>query len=221
MKYKILYHMMKKVHASLSGGARVDHETIIEYVKDGQLDDLKTLGEDQDISLIRDENEMSLTMIASRENDLDVLKYLVDIKRLGCGDTIRDSWDSTCTMLAAQYGHMEVLKYLVEVQGAGCGNDIRDYEGMTCTMHAAEHGHLDVLKYLVEVQGAGCGNDITDYAGMSCTTIAAQHGQLEVLIYLVEVRRLSCDEQCLLFADKKLKSYIRNQMRISCSVCNS
>ena len=142
---------------------------------------------------------------AARRGDLDLLKYLVDVKGMGCDDTIRDDYGMTCTMLAARgnwrthKGHMDVLKYLVEEKGMGYGDTIRDNDGMTCTMLAAKggyfgKGHLDGLRYLVDMKGAGCGDNIRNNDGMTCTMIAAGRGHLDVLKYLVEEKGARYDD---------------------------
>ena len=84
MKYKILYHMVKRVQSSLSGGTPLEDTDIILAVIENKINII-----DENLDFVT-KGGMTLAMIAANYNKLDTLKYLVE-QGAKCDDTIKDS----------------------------------------------------------------------------------------------------------------------------------
>jgi ankyrin repeat protein len=88
---------------------------------------------------------MTCTMKASERGHIGVLKYLVENRGAGYGDTIRDRYGMTCTLHCAESGNLGVMKYLVE-KGGGCGIRITNRYGVTCSKFA--RWNKELTKYI-------------------------------------------------------------------------
>jgi hypothetical protein len=117
---------------------------ILEYVKNGNLEDLrKILGDDADVNKRFGRRERTLLTYAIENEQLETTAYL-----LSKGADIEEQ-DGTKTplMFAARYGNVELTKLLLD-SGADI-NSIND-DRNTAFHYAAKYNNLEVLKILYE-----------------------------------------------------------------------
>jgi len=128
-------------------------------VKDGDLERLKALRENDNPYRWYADLNWNATYYAAERGYLDCLRYAHEN---GC------RWSSSVPLIAVQNGHMACLKYAHE-NGCPCNKE-------TCYV-AARKGNLGCLKYLHE-NGCPCNEEACEYA--------AAGGSLDCLKYLHE-----------------------------------
>ena len=123
---------------------------------------------------------------ASRNGHIDAVKYLVKHK---ADIHMKNNY---CVRWASKNGHLEVVKYLVKHKA-----DIH-IKNNYCVRWASKNGHLEVVKYLVKHKADVHADD--NY----CVKWASENGHLEVVKYLVEnkVDIHANDNQCVRWASE-------------------
>jgi len=131
---------------------------------------------------------------AATHGQLEILRYLVDVKGVACGNDQKERFNkTTCVLGAAESGVVEVMQYLVEEKGLDCGGTIRDRNGLTCTMVAANEGHIEMLQYLMDDRGMAL-DFLLHEPDLNWVSKAAKKGNLRVLKYLVDEKKFPIPE---------------------------
>ena len=118
----------------------------------------------------------TLLHIASQEDNLEMVKFLVDE---GCNINARNSSGSKPVHIAAREGHKDIVEFFLS---NGLNINESGAYSQTLLHYAAMKGHLDVVSYLI-VQGADVNSKDTN--GCSPMHIAAVFGFKDVIEVLL------------------------------------
>ncbi|WP_353280584.1 ankyrin repeat domain-containing protein [Wolbachia endosymbiont (group B) of Cyclophora punctaria] len=103
-----------------------------------------------DVSLTTNDRQLNLKStllhIAAYNGHLDIVKYLVDEKKVSPDQKANDGINAL--HWAALNGHLDIVKYLVDEKKVS--PDQKANDGRTALHWAALNGHLDIVKYLRE-----------------------------------------------------------------------
>jgi len=121
-------------------------------------------------------NLENIINIASREGNLDVIKFLVD---KGADVNSKDKDGYAPLNRAALAGHLDIVKYLVNKGGADV--NAKDEDGNTPLYYAAGKGHLDIVKFLVNKGADVNSQNIDEYTPL---IDAAREGHIKVVNFL-------------------------------------
>lgn len=126
------------------------NQELIEACRTGDLIKVKELiSAGADISYESDDTDdygATTLIIAAGENQLDVLKYIIEHSNTNINVT--DYSGRTPLIIAATNGFIDVVKYLVEKKAAV---NMYDTDGLTALDYAVEFEHEDVAEYLLDL----------------------------------------------------------------------
>jgi ankyrin repeat protein len=130
----------------ISLSAEVRKEDFIESVKDSNVLKLKEQLKERINLEVTDSNEMTGLMIASRDNNLEIVQILAEA---GANLNTKNKENGrTALMFAASHGHIDVIRYLVNQKRILV--NAKDKEGKTALMHSVIHGKKDAVSLLIE-----------------------------------------------------------------------
>ncbi|MCB1141682.1 MAG: ankyrin repeat domain-containing protein [Leptospiraceae bacterium] len=150
-------------------------EDLIEAVTDTNIPKLTELLSKEKIDLnAADSHNRTSLMIASSDNNLTVVKLLVEAG----ADINRKNKENgrTALMYASVNGHYDVVKYLIE-QESNLIN-AKDKEGKTALIHAVMGGRMNVIKLLIENKANVNSRTYTDDSALS---FALKTGKVEII----------------------------------------
>ena len=158
-----------------------EDNSIVEYVKNGDLKELKNyLESNPNVDIDKEySGAWTLLMYASGSGHLNIVKYLREVKSASVNYSTL-FYNHTALMAASENGHIKIVKYLV---AQGVNLDEWNKKGDTALMMAIEGGHIKVVKYLVK---KGVDINIKGTWGGTVLMLASFKGNLEVVKYLVE-----------------------------------
>eukprot|EP00899_Mesostigma_viride_P007655 jgi/Mesvir1/16891/Mv15768-RA.3 len=161
--------------------------SFLQAAEEGRMDAVRHFV-NQGVKLsVKDENERNALLLAANKGHPEVVKFLVEDKRMSLGASDKDGYNALHS--AAKGGCLEVVKYLVEEKGMSLDGTAKD--GDLALHVAAMFGNLDVVQYLVEDRGMSI-NTRRQHGRLSLF-LAAWYGRLGVVKYLVEDKGISLD----------------------------
>lgn len=147
MNSKIIFFAVTITFFSWGLGAIESNEQeILEAVRDGDVLTLKKLLKTKPKLDIVNTKEMTPLMIASADNNLEVVKLLVEA---GANVNQKNKENGkTALMYAASLGYVEVCEYLLSQKNILI--NAKDKEGKTALMHAVSNARIDIIKLLLD-----------------------------------------------------------------------
>ncbi|MDX1960130.1 MAG: ankyrin repeat domain-containing protein [Leptospiraceae bacterium] len=119
---------------------------LLEAVRDSNVMRLKELLKEKINLEITDSNELTALMLASRDNNLELVQLLSEA---GANLNAKNKENGrTPLMLAASHGHTEIIKYLASQKRILI--NAKDKEGKTALIHSVIHGKKDSVALLIE-----------------------------------------------------------------------
>jgi ankyrin repeat protein len=119
--------------------------------------------------------------IASGRNDLTIVHYLVETKKVDVN--VADNNGRTALHAASFSGRVDAVRYLVETGKANV--NVVDNNGETALLFASRWGYdLAIVQCLIATGGANV--DVSNQNGETALHWASMHGSVEVVKYLVE-----------------------------------
>ena len=165
-------------------GANLKEGILIDTVKKGDLNLVKSLLEFLVNVNARNKYGMTAFMYAARYGELDILELLSKVK--GLDVNAKDNSGKTAFMYAALYGELDILELLSKVKGLDV--NARNKYGMTAFMYVARYGELDIVELLSKVKGLDV--NAKDNSRKTAFMYAALYGELDSVELLSKVKGL-------------------------------
>ena len=144
---EIIFHLIAIVDSYGGGGTgrgqvkKYGTRTLIKASENGDIESVKRLLE---TGSLRDDNETSVLMAASKNGHGGVIALLLDH---GVRVNILDKNGRSALMIASQHGHVQVVQLLLQ---RGAQPNLKDNNGMSSLMMASQNGHHDIIQLLLE-----------------------------------------------------------------------
>ena len=132
---------------------------------------------------VRDDTKNSVINIAALRNDVNLLKYCIQMK---CDVQCKGQWGRTPLHNACESGSFDAVKYLIDE--IGCDTTCKDECGNSIVHMAVLNENIDILKYLGH---KNCESDIKNQRGETPLYFACSKGYYQAVKYLIE--ELKCD----------------------------
>jgi ankyrin repeat protein len=157
-----------------SGLFSIESNEILEAVRDGNIPGLKKLIKSKAKLDFVNSREMTPLMIASADNNLEIVKILVEA---GANINIKNNENGkNALMYAASLGYFEVCDYLISQKGMLI--DAKDKEGKTALMHAVFNARKEVVQLLIEKKANVHARTNTEESALS---LAMRGGRAEII----------------------------------------
>lgn len=120
----------------------------------------------------------SLEHVASLKNQLDMLQWLLTLRKANKTPVPNDEEGFTLAHQAARSGSIPILNFLT-LRAANCLNE-KSFDGRTCAHVAADNGQVEVLRWLAnhEIVGQN-GLSVKSHNAYNCVHYAVQHALRE------------------------------------------
>lgn len=156
-----------------------NEQEILEAVRDGDVASLKKLLKPKTKLDFVNSREMTPLMIASADNNLEIVKMLVEA---GANINQKNKENGkTALMYAAALGYLEVCEYLLNQKQILI--NAKDKEGKTALMHAVANARIDVVKLLIDKKANVNARTNTEESALN---IAMKLGKTELVKLLKE-----------------------------------
>ena len=157
--------------------SEADVQEFLEACKQGNIEDVKRLLEQNVDVNAKDNYGQTALMLAEGEGHTEIVEILIDN---GADVNAKDIYGKTALMWAAINGHTEIVEILID---NGADVNAKDNDGQTALMLAEGEGHTEAAKLLID---NGADVNAKDDDGLTALMLAANRGHTEIVEILID-----------------------------------